>query len=384
MTATTSARFDQRSLADKLASAPVIAPLAAVLIGAAGVAALFSVAGGSMEPYAIRHVARLVAGFAVVIVIAVLPLRFWLGLAYPAYVLLLAALAAVPFFGNEALGAQRWLALGPLSFQPAEPMKVALVLALARFLQGVPANAMSHWAHVATALLMILVPAAFILAQPDLGTAILVAAIGLTVLFCAGTNFWYFAAGAGGAAAVVPLLWDYLHDYQQRRVLVFLDPEVDPLGMGYQITQAKIALGAGGLTGKGLLQGTQSQLDFVPEKHTDFIFALIAEETGFIGGAILICLFGVLLLSLIGMGLRCRSLFCRLVCVGVATTLFLHVTVNLGMVMGALPVVGVPLPLVSYGGTSLLATLAGLGLAMNAFVHRRQRLRAGELGLLLR
>jgi rod shape determining protein RodA len=372
--------LDRRSIVGKLFSAPWIAFFIAVLIGAAGVVALYSASGGNMEPLAMRHLTRLVTGLAIVLVMAVLPMRFWMALAYPVYALLLFTLALVPYLGTEAFGAQRWLAIGTVSFQPAEPMKIALILVLARFYQSIAAGSVSHWIHVAAAVLLIAAPCALVLNQPDLGTAILIASIGLAIVFTVGTSLWYFVSGAVAAALGAPVVWSLLHDYQKSRIAIFLEPESDPLGKGYQIMQSKIALGSGGMTGKGLLQGTQGQLDFIPEAHTDFIFALIAEEMGFMGGIALIGLFGLLILAMLGMALRCRNVYGRIVCIGAATTLFLHVIVNIAMVIGALPVVGVPLPLVSYGGTSLFSTLAGLGLAMNAAIHRRERLRPGELG----
>ena len=304
MEAFQSARIDHRTILHKIAALPWLALLAAILVGAAGVAALYSTAGGSMEPHAMRHLTRLVMGFAIVLVMATLPLRFWMAIAYPVYGLLIVSLALVPYLGTEAAGAQRWLALGPLSFQPAEPMKVALVLVLSRYFQAVRPRAVSHVLHVVAAALLIAVPAFLVMRQPDLGTALIVAAIGLVVLFAAGVSLWYFVAGAAIAAAVVPFLWYRLYDYQKERILIFLDPGSDPLGKGYQITQSKIALGAGGLMGRGYLQGSQSQLDFVPESHTDFIFSLVAEETGFLGGVALIALFMALVLALIVMAFR--------------------------------------------------------------------------------
>ena len=341
----------------------LIPPLAAV-IGGIGVATLYSVAGGSMEPWAMRHVLRLILGFAMLFGLALVPPALWMRLAYPIYIVALVLVAAVLVRGTQALGAQRWLVLGPISVQPSEMMKFALILVLARYFHQLPARRISSLLAVLIPLILVTLPMLFILKQPDLGTAILLAVTGLTLIFLAGAPLQYFAVGGGIVAIIAPVFWAFLHGYQKQRLLVFWDPAIDPLGKGYQIYQSKIALGSGGIAGKGFLQGTQTQLDFVPEKHTDFVFALWAEETGFIGATILIGLFLVLVWCLILLALRSRSVFGRLLIAGVATSLFLHVFVNISMVVGLAPVVGVPLPLISYGGTSLFSLLAGLGLAL--------------------
>jgi len=341
----------------------LIPPLA-VLIGGIGVATLYSVAGGSMDPWAMRHVMRLIVGFAMLFGLALVPSALWMRLAYPIYIIALLLVAAVLVRGTQALGAQRWLVLGPISLQPSELMKFALILVLARYFHQLPARNISKPMAVLIPLAMVAVPMLLILKQPDLGTAVLLGVTGLTLIFLAGAPLQYFALGGGLVAAIAPVFWVYLHGYQKQRLLVFWDPAIDPLGKGYQIYQSKIALGSGGLAGKGFLQGTQTQLDFVPEKHTDFVFALWAEETGFIGAMVLIALFAALVWCLVLLALRSRSVFARLLITGVATSLFLHVFVNISMVVGLAPVVGVPLPLISYGGTSLFSLLAGLGFAL--------------------
>ena len=357
-----------------------IIPPVAALIGGIGVATLYSVAGGSMEPWAMRHVVRLIIGFGLLIGLAFVPARVWIQLAYPVYGLALILVAAVLVHGSQALGAQRWLVLGPLSLQPSEIMKFALVLVLARYYHGLPGRLISNPWAVLVPFLLIAVPMLLIARQPDLGTALLLAATGLVLIFLAGTALQYFAAGGLAAVAITPLFWSMLHGYQRQRLLQFLDPSIDPLGKGYQINQSKIALGSGGLNGKGFLQGTQTQLDFVPEKHTDFVFALWAEETGFIGSMVLIGLFLALILCLVLLAMRSRSVFARLVIAGIATSLFLHVFVNISMVVGLAPVVGVPLPLISYGGTSLFSLLIGLGLALGVSGQAEDIRRAADLG----
>lgn len=340
-------------------------------VAAIGTAMLYSVAGGSFDPWAAKHATRFVAGLGLVFFISSLPVRFWLGIAYPVYGIVILLLIAVALAGTEISGARRWFGIGGVNFQPSEFAKVAIVLALARFYQWLPRDRMRSPLYMATALLLIVVPVALILNQPDLGTAALVAGAGVTLLFVAGVSWWYIGAGIAAAAAAAPFAWSMLHGYQKERVLNFMDPNRDPLGLGYQIFQSKIALGSGGVSGKGFMRGTQSQLDFLPEKHTDFIFTIIGEELGLVGTLSLLALYSAILLILFYMCMRCRAHFTRLLIAGAAVTLFLHLFVNTGMVMGLLPVVGAPLPLISYGGTSLFATMCLLGLAMNAFVHRR-------------
>jgi len=341
-------------------------------VAAIGTAMLYSVAGGSFDPWAVKHATRFIAGLGLVFFISSLPVRFWLGLAYPAYGVTLALLAGVWISGTEIGGATRWLTIGGLHFQPSEFTKVAIVLALARYYQWLPRDRYGHPVYVVIPMLMIIVPVALVLRQPDLGTAALLAGAGITIMFLGGVGWWYIAGGIILAASSAPFVWSTLLGYQKERILNFLDPDRDPLGLGYQIFQSKIALGSGGIFGKGFMRGTQSQLDFLPEKHTDFIFTIIGEELGLVGTLSILALYSVILLMLLYMCLRCRAQFTRLLIAGTAVTLFLHLFVNAGMVMGLLPVVGAPLPLISYGGTFLFATMCLLGLTMNAFVHRRE------------
>ena len=345
-----------------------------------GVAALYSVAGGSLEPWASRHVVRYCLGLALLFVVALSDIRWWLRAAYPLYLIALVMLALVIVIGVESGGAKRWLGYGELSFQPTEMMKIALVLALARYYQWLPPNRVS-WPHaVLPPLLMIAAPAILALDQPDLGTAALFGIVGAGLLFLAGVSWVYFVAALVGVIVVLPHVWERLHDYQKERILTFIDPDRDPLGSGYHILQSKIAIGSGGFTGKGYMQGTQTQLNFLPEKHTDFIFTMFSEEMGFIGAAVLLALYLLALLFITYMALRCRSTFPRLVAAGMGLCLFAYVFINVAMVTGLVPVVGVPLPLVSYGGTSMLTMMIGLGFVLNAHVNRETRIRREELG----
>ena len=345
-----------------------------------GVAALYSVAGGALDPWASRHVVRYCVGLALVFAIALSDIRWWLRAAYPLYLVALLLMAAVLIFGVESGGAKRWLGYGEFTFQPSEMMKIALVLALARYYQWLPPEHVSRPHVVLPPLLMIALSVVFALDQPDLGTAAMFGIIGFGLLFLAGVSWLYFGAAFVGVIVVLPHVWERLHDYQRERVLTFIDPERDPLGSGYHILQSKIAIGSGGLTGKGFMQGTQAQLNFLPEKHTDFIFTMFAEEMGFIGSVALLALYLLALLFITYMALRCRSTFPRLVAAGMGLCLFTYVFINVAMVTGLVPVVGVPLPLVSYGGTSMLTMMVGLGFVLNAHVNRLARIRREEFG----
>ena len=348
-------------------------------IASLGTAALYSVAGGSFQPWAERHALRFLLSVSLVIVMAMARPDIWLKFAYPSYALALTALALVPYVGVDALGARRWIGLGMVSFQPSEFMKLALIMALARYYQWLMPERVSQPQWVLAPLLMIAVPVVLTLRQPDLGTGLMFAAVGLAIMFMAGTSVLYFAGGFAAAAAALPLVWQHLHDYQRRRIEIFLDPERDPLGSGYHITQSKIAIGSGGVWGKGFMQGTQSQLDFVPEKHTDFIVTMLGEEWGFAGLVVLLFLYTLVLALMFLMALRCRNTFARLVISGTAMTLFVYVFINVAMVTGLVPVVGIPLPLVSYGGTSMITLMAGLGFAMSGYVHGRELIRRDEI-----
>jgi len=345
-----------------------------------GVSALYSVAKGSLDPWASRHVARYCLGLGILFVIALSDIRWWLRMAYPLYLVALLLLAAVMLIGVESGGAKRWLGYQEYSFQPTELMKIALVLALARYYQWLSPRQVSWPWAVLPPLVMIALPVLFALEQPDLGTAALFGIVGCGLLFLAGVSWLYFLGGVVGVIAALPHVWERLHDYQRERVLTFIDPERDPSGSGYHILQSKIAIGSGGFAGKGFMQGTQAQLNFLPEKHTDFIFTMFSEEMGFIGACVLLTLYLLALLFIAYMALRCRSTFPRLVASGMGLCLFAYVFINVAMVTGLVPVVGVPLPLVSYGGTSMLTMMAGFGFVLNAHINRQVLIRREELG----
>ena len=329
------------------------------------VGTLYSAAGGSFEPWAWRHGLRLVVGLFLMLAVAALDVRLLYNGAYLVFGGLLLLLLSVQLFGDVTMGAKRWLDLGIVTVQPSEFIRLGMILALARFYQSIHQDVVSHFQNLFVPALIILVPVALIINQPDLGTTIMLAVSGVGVLFLAGLNWRYFAAGAVGIVATVPLVWQRLLDYQKERVLVFLNPERDPLGAGYHIIQSKIGIGSGGLFGKGFSEGTQSRLNFLPEKHTDFVFTIYAEEMGFVGSVLLLVLFVLLLVQLAFIANQMRSQFARLVVGGIGFSLFVYIFINLAMVMGLAPVVGVPLPFISYGGTSMLTFLLSIGVVLS-------------------
>ncbi len=354
-------------------------PIALLLtaIASVGFLMLYSVAGGSMSPWAEPQMKRFVMGLVLMFIIAMIPtwfLRNMAGLAYGVSVLLL---IGVEFFGSTGMGAQRWIDLGFMRLQPSELTKITLVLFLASYYDWLDIKKTSHPFWVLVPVVIILVPTYLTLRQPDLGTALLLLFGGGGLMFFAGVSWLYFAGVIGGAVALVSAVfksrgteWQLLKDYQYRRIDTFLDPASDPLGAGYHITQSKIALGSGGWTGRGYMQGTQSRLNFLPEKHTDFIFTTLAEEFGFVGGISLLLLYVLVLVFCIASALSNKDRFASLVTLGVALTFFLFFAVNMSMVMGLAPVVGVPLPLVSYGGSAMLVLMLAFGLVQSAHVHR--------------
>jgi rod shape determining protein RodA len=339
-----------------------------------GFAMLYSAANGNLEPWASRQMIRFALGVGLLVTVALIDIRFWLRYAYVAYFLVLALLIAVEVGGLIGMGAQRWIDLGVVRLQPSELMKVVLVLALARYFHGTNYEEIGSPRFLVIPALLILAPVALVARQPDLGTAVILLAGGGAVFFLAGVRIWQFALVAGAGIALIPFGWQFLHDYQKQRVLTFFNPENDPLGAGYHILQSKIALGSGGMFGKGFLQGTQSHLQFLPEKQTDFIFTMITEEFGMFGGLGLLALYALILAYGIGMSLNSRNQFGRLLGLGVTSAFFLYVVTNVAMVTGMIPVVGIPLPLISYGGTAMLTLMFGFGLLMSVYVHRDLRI----------
>ena len=335
-----------------------------------GYVALYSAGGGSPEPFASKHILRFGFGLVLMLSIAMVDIRMIAKMSWPGYVVGVVLLILVLKMGHTGKGAERWLNLGGMKWQPSELMKIMLVLAIAHWFHRASLEQMGNPLFLIPPALAVLVPVVLILKEPNLGTAVITAVVGGSIFFAAGLRWWMLLTLVGGVAAAVPLAYSHLHDYQRARITTFLHPESDPLGAGYNIIQSKIALGSGGVWGKGFLQGTQSHLNFLPEKQTDFIFTLFSEEFGLVGGLILMALLAIIILGGMAMAIRCRHQFGRLVALGLSVNFFMYVLVNIAMVTGAIPVGGVPLPLVSHGGTAMLTVMIGMGILMSVHVHR--------------
>ena len=338
---------------------------------------LYSVAGGSFDPWARTQIIRFAVGICIMFIVAFTPISFWRSVTVITYLTALVLLIIVMFAGDSSKGAQRWLDLGFMNLQPSEVMKIAVVMVLALYYDWLGPEKVSHPFWVILPLGLIIVPTALVFIQPDLGTSILIVLSGGVVMFLAGVSLWYFVAALSAAAAVIFAVlqsrgtgWQILNNYQYSRIDTFLDPSLDPLGNGYHITQATIALGSGGISGRGYMQGTQSRLGFLPEKHTDFIFTTLAEEFGYVGTTILLALYALIMFFCISAAIKNRDRFSALLIGGISATFFFFFAVNMAMVMGLIPVVGVPLPLVSYGGSAMLVLLGAFGLIQSAHIHR--------------
>jgi rod shape determining protein RodA len=351
--------------------------LVIIAVAAMGFLMLYSVAGGSLSPWAEPQMKRFALGLVVMFAVAMVPIWFIRNMAGVAYLISLALLVAVEFVGEQNMGAQRWLQIGPLNLQPSELMKITLVAMLAAYYDWLPVKKVSRPLWVLVPILLTVIPTALVVIQPNLGTSIMLLLGGAAVMFAAGVSIWYFlAVGAMGVGAIASVFslrgtpWQFLHDYQYRRIDTFLDPTTDPLGAGYNIIQAQIALGSGGWSGKGYMQGTQSRLNFLPEKHTDFIFTTLAEEFGFVGAFSLLMLYGLIIFFCFVSAIQSKDRFSQLMLIGIGCTFFFYLAVNLSMVMGMAPVVGVPLPFLSYGGSAMLVLMLAFGMVQSAHVHR--------------
>jgi rod shape determining protein RodA len=346
-------------------------------VASVGFLMLYSIAGGNLDTWARPQMERFGVGMLLMFIVAMIPIWFWRSMAGIAYLVAFVLLLIVEFFGAVGMGAQRWIDLGFIRLQPSEMMKFTLVMLLAAYYDWLDPKRVSRPLYVLIPVLIIVAPTVLVLLQPNLGTSLMLILAGATVMFAAGVSLWYFGGVlALGVAAVVGVFtlrgtpWQFLHDYQYKRIDTFLDPSADPLGAGYNIIQAKIALGSGGWSGKGFMQGTQSRLNFLPEKHTDFIFTTLAEEFGFVGAFSLLGLYALIIGFCLVAAFQNRDRFSALLIVGVAANFFFYIAVNLSMVMGMAPVVGVPLPLLSYGGSAMMVLLVGFGLVQSAHVHR--------------
>jgi rod shape determining protein RodA len=352
--------------------------VAIAMITAVGAILLYGAAGASFEPWAGQHVIRFCLALIIMTAVALMDVRVWYQLAYPAYAVSVILLVLVEVAGATAMGATRWLQVGPLRIQPSEFMKIAMVMSLARYYHDLADVRLDRLKPHLVPLAMMAVPAGLIMLQPDLGTALMVVGVSATLVILAGLSWWYIggAMAAGLTAAVVGFTF-FMSDFQKQRIFTFLDPSRDPQGTGYHITQSKIAIGSGGVFGVGYMQGTQSQLDFLPERHTDFVLAMLLEEFGFVGGVFVLALYAAAMAYGVAIARACRHRFGKFMAGGITTLIFIYVAINAGMIMGLLPVVGEPMPFLSYGGSVMLSLLFGIGLVQNAQVYRARVMGTG-------
>ncbi len=348
-----------------------------ILLAAIGCLTLYSAAGGNISPWALNQAVRFCVGLGVMLVVALIQPEFYYKIATPFYIATLLLLVVVEVAGHTGMGAQRWINLGFFKLQPSELMKIAIVLELARYFSTTPLESIRSLKGLLIPAAIVGAPVGLIMIQPDLGTSLMILFCAVVLFYLAGVQWWKFALAGGAIAAAAPVLWHFLHNYQKNRILTFLNPERDPQGAGYHIIQAKIALGSGGLSGKGYLSGTQSHLNFLPEKHTDFIFTMFSEEFGMLGGAFILFLNLILISYGYWFAFRIHNgnYFGKMVILGLNTNYFLYVFINIAMVIGLLPVVGVPLPLMSYGGTVIISVMASFGIMLSFYANRDRELK---------
>ena len=343
-----------------------------LLLGLISILSMYSTDGGEILYHTQSHITKFLIFFPLMVILSFLSIKFWHGIGYLFYIIILIFLIWASLYGIKASGSQRWINLYFLNIQPSELMKIAIILCLAKFYHRVQLDKVNSFTSVLTALVILILPIMLVVSQPDLGTSILIALSGLVILWLVGLNIKYFFYLFLTTIISMPFVISFLKPYQKLRILTFLNPDRDPLGAGYQVIQSKIAVGSGGLTGKGFLKGTQSYLEFLPEKHTDFIFTLFAEQFGFIGSIILLIIYIVIIIRILKIGSISRSYFAKLFCYGYASAIFFYITVNMSMVLGLVPIVGSPLPIMSYGGSSMLATMIGFSIVMSAKINHKQ------------
>ncbi len=375
----TNEKAQEHALFEKLRNTPVKLIVITLLLYSVGVTVLYSASKGNFYPWAFKHIVNGIIALPLIFVIILTDIRVWFKTSYFLYAMGLGLLLVVKVMGVEGgLGAQRWIAIGDFRFQPSELAKVFLVLALARYYHMLHLNNLHKLSSLVVPLGLTGVAAGLILLQPNLGTSAIICMVCGLIMFLTGISWKKILTVVLVISLALPVLWANMHDYQKKRVHTFLNPEDDPLGAGYNIIQSKIAIGAGGLLGKGFTKGTQSQLNFVPEQQTDFIFSIVAEEFGFAGTILVLVLYGMLFHQSRKVADTCRTNYAKTVALGMVTIIFVHVFVNIGMVSGILPVVGVPLPLISYGGSSLISSLIAVAFIINAYVHRNVTINSGE------
>jgi len=358
------------SFSDKIKSIDYILLLSVLMLGIISMFAMYSTAGGSFDYHTQSHIVRFFLFFSLFLILSFFRIKFWFQTSTLIYLIIIILLLGVKYFGIISSGSQRWINFYFINLQPSELMKIGLILFLAKYYHKTPTSEVNRIKYLFLPFLALLIPVLLVITQPDLGTSILIAAGGIVVVWLAGVNIKFFGYAALSFAALAPLAISFLKPYQKARILTFLNPDRDPLGAGYQIIQSKIAIGSGGLFGKGFLNGSQSYLDFLPEKHTDFIFTLFSEEFGFVGSVFILLLYSVIIYRIVKIGDTTRSNFGKLYCYGFSTAFFIYVVVNMGMVLGLLPIVGAPLPIMSYGGSSMLSIMFGLGVAMSCKIYK--------------
>ena len=371
MILSTSLNSTSYSFIDKLKAVDYFLILIVAIIGSISVFSIYSTESGNFSFYTKNHLTRFLVFFSMFLVLSFVRVSFWYRQAYIFYILGILLLLLVIFFGISASGSKRWINFFIMNLQPSELMKIAIIVCFARYYHRIQSSDIQSYKYLLQPIILLLIPCYLVITQPDLGTAILIAGSGLAIIWLAGLNLKYFIYSGLILLVSLPFVISILKPYQKSRILTFFNPDRDPLGAGYQIIQSKIAIGSGGLLGKGFLQGTQSYLEFLPEKHTDFIFTLFSEEFGFVGSMLLILLYALLIYRIIRIGFSSRSFFAKLYCFGFASALFLYVFVNIAMVVGLLPIVGAPLPIMSYGGSSMLSIMLGLGIVMSCKIYSR-------------
>ena len=371
MILSTSLNSTSYSFIDKLKAVDYFLIIIVAIIGSMSVFSIYSTESGNFSFYTKNHLTRFLVFFFMFLVLSFVRVSFWYRQAYIFYILGILLLLLVIFFGISASGSKRWINFFIMNLQPSELMKIAIIVCFARYYHRIQSSDIQSYKYLLQPIILLLIPCYLVITQPDLGTAILIAGSGLAIIWLAGLNLKYFIYSGLILLVSLPFVISILKPYQKSRILTFFNPDRDPLGAGYQIIQSKIAIGSGGLLGKGFLQGTQSYLEFLPEKHTDFIFTLFSEEFGFVGSLVLILLYALLIYRIIRIGFLCRSFFARLYCFGFASALFLYIFVNIAMVVGLLPIVGAPLPIMSYGGSSMLSIMLGLSIVMSCKIYSR-------------
>ena len=371
MILSTSLNSTSYSFIDKLKAVDYFLIIIVAIIGSMSVFSIYSTESGNFSFYTKNHLTRFLVFFFMFLVLSFVRVSFWYRQAYIFYILGILLLLLVIFFGISASGSKRWINFFIMNLQPSELMKIAIIVCFARYYHRIQSSDIQSYKYLLQPIILLLIPCYLVITQPDLGTAILIAGSGLAIIWLAGLNLKYFIYSGLILLVSLPFVISILKPYQKSRILTFFNPDRDPLGAGYQIIQSKIAIGSGGLLGKGFLQGTQSYLEFLPEKHTDFIFTLFSEEFGFVGSLVLILLYALLIYRIIRIGFLCRSFFAKLYCFGFASALFLYIFVNIAMVVGLLPIVGAPLPIMSYGGSSMLSIMLGLGIVMSCKIYSR-------------